>query len=94
LIIKKYGDNNNQKSGTKKCKGNMKPGNISGTSISWENLGGKNEGSTILRIENSVTNNEVIKFPFFLKSLLFISEKATRINDKNVKIAGTFQSGK
>jgi hypothetical protein len=74
--------------------GKTNPGNISGTSISWENLGGNNEGSTILRIENSVTNNEVIKLPFFLKSLPFISENATRINDKNVRIAGIFQRGK
>ncbi len=85
---------NNQKRGTKKCRGKTNAGNISGTSISCENLGGNNVGRTILRIENIVTNNEVIKFPLFFNNLLLIIEIPTIRKDKNIKIAGTFQKGK
>ncbi len=94
MISKKYGDNNNQKRGTKKWSGITNAGNISGTSISCENFGGNKVGKTILKIEKSVKITDVITFPFFLNNNEITIENPTSRNEMKVKMAGIFHRGK
>ncbi len=58
------------------------------------NFGGKRLGKTMLNKEVAATKTEVIKCALFLKIVEINRENATSKEEKNVRIAAIFQSGK